>query len=368
VNNVLGVILNSATMLELETGMSEDNREDMSSIVEACKRGRDLTRNLLGFARKGKYIKTDISVNHIVKGAANLLSRTLSKDIHTKLALQPKLNHVEGDPGQLEHALMNLFINAADAMEAGGTIRVTSSNIAIPSPDEPPSLKIGPGSYIKLQVEDTGKGMDEATVQKAFEPFFTTKPEGKGTGLGLSMVYGTVISHRGDVVIHSAPGKGTAVTLYLPATDRRTSSKPVTPPWTRLVAADEGAQVLLVDDEPMILRSTKRILEKMEYQVLVAASGKEAIQLFKTNHRHISLVMLDMIMPEMDGTRIFTVLRQIDPNVKVAICSGYSKDSKVEKLIDQGAVAFIQKPFDLEVLAHTIKNIIRADPKPGTAD
>jgi len=260
VNNVLGVILNSANMLELETGLSEESRDDLSNIVEACRRGRDLTRNLLGFARKGRYVRTDISLNRVVEGAAALLSRTMSKDIHTEFDLQPSLRHVEGDPGQLEHALMNIFLNAADAMESGGIIRITSRDISIPSTDEPASLKLAPGAYIRLDVADTGKGMDEATLQRAFEPFFTTKPEGKGTGLGLSMVYGTVVNHRGDVVIHSAPQQGTCVSLYLPSVERRTSTAPVRPPWTHLVA-DSPAWILLVDDEPMVLRSSSRILE-----------------------------------------------------------------------------------------------------------
>lgn len=361
VNNVLGVILNSATMLKLEGIIVEEAEEDLDNIVEACKRGRDLTKNLLGFARKGKYIKQDISVNKVVRDGINILSRTLSKKIKIEMALRSRLDHVEGDPGQLEHALMNLFINASDAMDDEGSLTITTNSTIYPSTYEPDDLKMEPGRYIKLDIHDTGKGMDEGTLQKAFEPFFTTKPEGKGTGLGLSMVYGTIRSHRGDIHIESEPAVGTTISIYLPSLNRRRTTMPDTAPWPTLIAESSDTQILLIDDEPMVLRSTKRVLTKMGYMVHTAPGGPEALRIFRKYNTDISLVMLDMIMPDMDGSQVFSVLRQLDPGVRVLICSGYAKDRKVETLLEDGARAFIQKPFDLELLSHTVKTILETD-------
>ncbi|MBN2714571.1 MAG: response regulator [Deltaproteobacteria bacterium] len=361
VNNLLGVILNSATMLKLDGEVDEDIEEDLENIVEACKRGRDLTKNLLGFARKGKYVREDISVNKVVHDAIALLSRTLSKQIKVDMALQPRLDHVEGDPGQLEHAVMNLFINSSDAMDEAGTLSIRTSSVSIPSDDEPADLKLDSGRYIRLDISDTGKGMDDATLQKAVEPFFTTKPEGKGTGLGLSMVYGTVRSHRGDMHIESSPGTGTTISIYLPSLNRRRTTMPNTAPWPSLGAESSEISILVIDDEPMVLRSTRRVLQRMGYTVHTARDGEEALRQFKAHQTELSLVMLDMIMPDMDGSQVFSVLRQIDPGVKVLICSGYARDRKVETLLAAGARAFIQKPFDLELLSHTVKTILESD-------
>jgi two-component system, cell cycle sensor histidine kinase and response regulator CckA len=361
VNNLLGVILNSATMLKLDGAIDDDIEEDLENIVEACKRGRDLTKNLLGFARKGKYVREDVSVNKVVHDAIGLLSRTLSKQIKVDLALQPRLDHVEGDPGQLEHALMNLFINSSDAMEEAGTLAIRTLSVSIPAESEPADLKLDSGRYVRMDIADTGKGMDEATLQKAVEPFFTTKPEGKGTGLGLSMVYGTIRSHRGDIHIESQPGKGTTISIYLPSLNRRRTTMPNLAPWPSLAAESSELSILVIDDEPMVLRSTRRVLQKMGYIVHSARDGEEALRQYKTHQSDIALVMLDMIMPDMDGSQVFSVLRQIDPGVKVLICSGYARDRKVETLLAGGARAFIQKPFDLELLSHTVKTILESD-------
>lgn len=360
VNNVLGVILNSATMLKLDNVIEGEAEEDLENIVEACKRGRDLAKNLLGFARKGKYIKQDVSINKVVRNAIGLLSRTLPKKIKIEMALQSRLDHVEGDPGQLEHALMNLFINSSDAMDDGGRLTISSTSVAFPSASEPADLKLEPGRYIRLDIADTGKGMDEGTLQKAFEPFFTTKPDGQGTGLGLSMVYGTIRSHRGDLHIESRSGIGTTISIYFPSLNRRRTTMPDVAPWPSLVAEDSNTQILLIDDEPMVLRSSKRVLQKMGYTVHTAPGGHEALRVFKAHLNEIELVMLDMIMPDMDGAQVFSVLRQIDPGVKVLICSGYAKDRKVETLLAEGARAFIQKPFDIDLLSHSVKTIIES--------
>ncbi|MBN2525421.1 MAG: response regulator [Deltaproteobacteria bacterium] len=361
VNNLLGVILNSATMLKLDGPVDEDIEEDLENIVEACKRGRDLTRNLLGFARKGKYVREDLSVNKVVHDAISLLSRTLSKKIKVDFSLRPRLDHVEGDPAQLEHAMLNLFINASDAMDDAGVLSITTDTVTIPSESVPPDLKLDSGRYVRMDISDTGKGMDEATLLKAVEPFFTTKPEGKGTGLGLSMVYGTIRSHRGDMHIESTPGVGTTISIYLPSLNRRKTTMPSAAPWPSLAAESTEISLLVIDDEPMVLRSTRRVLQKMGYNVHTARDGEEALRQFKAHQSEISLVVLDMIMPDMDGSQVFSVLRQLDPAVKVLICSGYARDRKVETLLAGGARAFIQKPFDLELLSHTVKTILESD-------
>ncbi|MBN1655158.1 MAG: response regulator [Deltaproteobacteria bacterium] len=353
-NNVLGAILGSASVLDEEIGFDHANREDVDNIIAACRKGRDLTRDLLGFARKGKYVKEILSLNEIALEAQSLLARTITKKINIEVDLGKELHCIEGDRNQIHHALMNLCINAADAMKTHGTLTISTRNVVL---DRQPSTERGalpPGDYVETRVSDTGVGMDAETLKNVFEPFFTTKPKGEGTGLGLAMVYGVIENHGGFVSISSESGKGTTVVFLLPAVFPAAMAKGQgadRPAWEKSCLIKGSRSVLLVDDEAFVRVSVRRLLERLGYRTFVAADGRTALDIYRRNKDEISLVILDLIMPEMDGRETFEALLAINPNVKVLLSSGYSKDEKVESLFKRGAIGFVQKPFDLQSLS-----------------
>jgi PAS domain S-box-containing protein len=356
-NNILGAILGSASVLDVEIDPQDPKREDLKNIIMACRKGRDLTQDLLGFARKGKYVKENLSLNDIAVDAKSLLSRTFTKKIHIELNLSEDLYSIEGDRNQIHHAVMNVCINGADAMKNGGILSISTENIYLDSAAAKALGTLEPGKYVMLKIRDTGVGMEEETLKNAFEPFFTTKPEGEGTGLGLSMVYGVLENHGGKVMLTSKPGRGTTVTFFLPALDHY-EMRPVLPPSDNPVASSESGGVLLIDDEQTIRSSAKRLLERLGYQVYLAEDGNSGLEVYKNNKSVISLVILDLIMPDMDGHETFEKLVAFDPDVKVLLLSGYSKDEKVEKLLARGALGFAQKPFDIKTLSQILRKTL----------
>lgn len=369
-NNVLGAVMGSASALQAETAEEHPHAADISNILTACKKGRDLTRDLLGFARKGKYVKETFSINDIALDACSLLERTIPKTIKVAACLQEDIRLVEGDRSQIHHALMNVCINAADAMNGSGELTIATRNISSPTvgdektPQAPPEVE-----YVELTVKDTGLGMDTETLQKVFDPFFTTKSKGeKSTGLGLSMVYGVMKNHGGEVTIASKPHEGTVVTFLLP-TVHGVRIKPVEhAPNTDVAAEPRTGNILLVDDEKIIRSAARRILKLSGFEVVSAASGPEAIEIFKEKNSNISLVLLDIIMPEMDGIDTLYELLKIDPAVNVVLFSGYSKDDRVEKLLSKRRVHFAQKPFDIAGLTASVKAALRNPPGSDEAE
>ena len=350
-NNVLGAIMGAASLLKQDTDTEDERQEGIADILEACKRGRKLTRNLLGFARKGKYRRERVYLWQLVSQIEEMLERTVDKRVHIVSELDPEMPAVAGDPDQLHHALMNLCLNAVDAMPDGGTLEVAVDDLVIEGQDSGE-----PGSYVRVRVSDTGEGMDPETLVHAFEPFYTTKAKGLGTGLGLSMVYGTVENHGGSVHLDSALGEGTTVTLLLPAVHGEACDGPEETVETEAFQS-VGEVVLLVDDEDLIRRVGERLLRKLGYRVLVAPDGETAVRLLDEHTREVSLVILDLVMPDLDGEETFHRLREIDPLVPIVLSSGYSKDDKVKRLLLAGANGFLQKPFELKHLAREMKQI-----------
>ncbi len=353
-NNILGAILSSASIIKMEADPEGQSAEDVRTIIAACRRGSQMTRDLLGFARKHKFSKKQLSLNDVVERIRGLLARTIPRTIVIQTKIDDDLALVEGDSHQIENALMNICINAADAMGNKGRLTISTSNVSL---QQKLHLTVGgltPGRYACLTVTDTGTGMDPETRRQAFDPFFTTKPEGKGTGLGLSMVYGIIDSHGGTVTIDSTEGEGTSVTVLLPESDKEAGirhSTTVVPniPWANRENQIRGC-VLLIDDEPVVLRSTARVLTKMGYTVLEATNGKEAIDIFTEEWERVDAVLMDLIMPEMDGVQAFQAMKAIDPSAKILLCSGYNKNEKIEALLRAGAGGFVQKPFDAQTL------------------
>jgi two-component system cell cycle sensor histidine kinase/response regulator CckA len=360
-NNILAAIMGSASALGMELAGSGDASDDIENILEACRKGAQLTQNLLGFARKGKYIRENISLNEAVKRVNQLLKHNLSKKIIFKTDLDMELDLIEGDLNQIENALMNLCINALDAMEDRGEIAILTRNTIIEGSPRKTFGDLPPGRYVKLQVKDTGLGMDFETKARAFDPFFTTKPQGEGTGLGLSMVWGVVKNHGGVVTIDSRLGSGTTMTIFLPAA-RQVKTLQDEEKFAGVASAVPGrGGILLVDDEEVIQNTVQRMLEKLGCWVFLAKNGQEALQVFEEKRDRIDLVFLDMIMPVMDGSETFNELRKLDPNVKILLSSGFTKDAMVDNLLGHGAWGFIAKPFDIDQLDAELKRILEPD-------
>jgi PAS domain S-box-containing protein len=353
-NNVLGSILGAASLLEDEAVDNKRLNEHLDTIVLACQRGRDFTRNFLGYARKGTFVKETINLNRLIEETRDLLTHTISKKITLELDLDKDLNCIRGDRALVGQALMNLCINAADAMVGAGTLTIASANLALGGKGSMALRGLEPGGYVQVTIRDTGPGMDDEIIDKVFEPFFSTKPKGKGTGLGLSMVHGTMVSHHGTVTIDSELGEGTTVSLLFPAT----TDLPCEPETDAFVTVDEaqieGAVVLLVEDESLLRRVGTEMLRKIGCTVIEAENGRRAVEEFERHRDQISLVLLDLVMPEMDGPEAYRELRKMDPEVKVLILSGFTNDEVVDELLADGAVGFVEKPFTKEALAGSL--------------
>ena len=350
-NNILHGILGGLTMLELHKPNDDGTSyiQEMKALVE---RGAELARQLLGFARRGKYDVEPLDLGSVLQGTSDMFGRT-RKDVRIELDVAPGLRRVLMDHTQLEQVLLNLLVNAGQAMPEGGRLRLRADNAELAKTT---ALRHGvePGPFIKLIVADTGAGMDSTTQARIFEPFFTTKGAGQGTGLGLASVYGIVTSHGGFITVESQLKMGTTFTLFLPATSRTPSFHRLQQP---LVVRGAGT-ILVVDDEDMILRVCSRVLQGLGYEVLTAGSGREGIELVRKHGSGISLVILDMVMPDMSGRQTFEVLQQIEPGIKVLLASGYSMEGQARDLLAHGCCGFIQKPFGTAVLSAKLQEIL----------
>jgi len=271
--------------------------------------------------------------------------------IHTKL--KPDLWTTEADERQIEQVLLNLYINAWQAMLEGGELYLQTENIHL-SEDYANAHQVKPGKYVKISMTDTGVGMDEETMQRIFEPFFTTKEMGRGTGLGLASAYGIVKNHDGIIDVYSEKGHGTTFVINLPASEREATGKEDS---SGELLKGAGT-ILLVDDEELILDVGKPILEKLGYKVMVAKGGQEALDLYRKAPDQIDMVILDMIMPDKSGGETYDLLKEINPDVKVILSSGYSGDGQAKNILSRGCNGFIQKPFTIKTLSQKIREIM----------
>ncbi len=333
INNTLNAIMGSTFALRHELNAFGRPFPDLENIALACDRGAQLTRNLLGFARRSCCQEQVFSLNAVVREVLALLTRAVRKDVRFETRLCEPAPMMLGDEAQIEHALMNLCLNALDAMDDQGTVTIVTACT---------------DGRVSVSVADTGSGMEAHVREHAFEPFFTTKPAGRGTGLGLAMVYGTVQAMEGSVALATRPGEGTTITLtFLQA--------PVgaAPPENRHgEAADprllKGATVLIVDDEPLVLRAGVRMLRAMGCKVLAASSAREGLEIFEGQGDAISLLIIDLVMPDMDGLAMLQAVLGPAPRTPVLLASGYPPDAgKLAALVGDGAsVAFLAKPYD----------------------
>jgi PAS domain S-box-containing protein len=351
-NNLLMGIQGNASLVLLDMEKEHPHFKMLKNIENLVQTGAKLTGQLLGYAREGRYEVKPLQVNRIVKETSETFGMT-KKEIKVYLELDKNLRSTLADQGQIEQVLLNLFVNAADAMALGGDLFLETKNVT----DKEMAgrgYKIKTGEYVMILVRDTGGGMDENILERIFDPFFTTKGLGRGTGMGLASVYGIVKSHNGYIDVQSHKGKGTTFRIYLPAVDDKIVEKKKFA--FQIVQGNET--VLLVDDEEQILDVGKMMLSKLGYHILKAQSGHEAIQILKSNRHKIDLVILDMIMPDMSGSETFDRLKEIIPEQKVLLASGYSIDGKATDILKRGCDGFIQKPFDLKTLSNKVREIL----------
>ncbi len=353
-NNLLMGIQGYASLMLIDMDPGQPHYEKLRSIEDQVRRGAELTRQLLGFARGGRYEVNPLSLNEVVRQCSEIFGRS-KKELTIHRRLRQGLWMVEADRGQIEKVLMTLFMNAWQAMPGGGDLIIETGNAEM-GEDHSLPYQVSPGRYVRVSVSDTGMGMDEQTQQRVFDPFFTTKAMGRGTGLGLATVYGIVKGHGGFIQVESAPGKGSTFTFLLPASGRRRKANREIP----TVRGASGAKktVLVVDDEPANMEVTKEILEILNYNVRTACTGMEAITAFQEHQGEIDLIILDMIMPGMGGGETFDRLKQIDPDVRVLLSSGYSLEGQAKDILNRGCLGFIQKPYKIEELAKKIKDIL----------
>ncbi len=355
-NNQLTGIIGFADLLRYELQGNYRLSHYVDNILTAARHSADLTRQLLAFARKGKYLSVEVDVHRTITEVISLLQHSIDKRIVLQQIFKADPSLVNGDPAQIQNAILNLALNARDAMPKGGSLIFETKTVDLDG--EFCSMKtdlITPGKYIEISVTDTGTGMTEDIQERIFEPFFTTKEVGKGTGMGLAAVYGTVKNHRGLIDVYSRIGRGTTIKVYLPVATSasETGSEDV----SESVSFDGKLNILIVDDEDIVCMIAREMLEVKGHSVSVCKDGNEAVELYRKNWKDIELVILDMVMPQMNGADTFRSLRDINPDVKVLLSSGYSITGEAQNLIDQGAKGFIQKPFTFEELTKSIAEI-----------
>jgi PAS domain S-box-containing protein len=351
-NNLLMGIQGYISLMRLQTEENDPNNEYLEGIENAVMNAANLTNQLLGFARKGKYTLRQTSINRIVENSTKMFTRT-RKEIVIHLSLQDQIWGVKVDQGQIEQVLINLYLNAWHAMPDGGDIYIQTENVYL-SDDFCAPFEVPAGNYVKTSITDTGFGISDDIIERVFEPFFTTKDVGKGTGLGLASAYGIIKNHNGVIRVYSELGNGTTFNIYLPASDDKIAQDHQTS--SEMLKGQE--KILLVDDEEGTIRVEKLMLKKLGYSVVPALSGQEAVQLYKENKMTLDLVALDMIMPEMNGKDTYEELKRINPQVKVLLVSGYSLNKQIEELMDRGCNGFIQKPFNIVQLSQKLREVL----------
>jgi PAS domain S-box-containing protein len=356
-NNQLAGILGCTELLRAEIGSSNRSGRLLDDLTKAVQMASELTAQLLAFSRRGKFLIEPVDLNRTIQEVTSMLSRSIDKKFAVESRLCSEAAWTLGDPSQLQNAILNLALNARDAMKSGGTIALTTRRMEF---DEAAiarmHLNVLAGEYIVLSVRDTGIGMDAETQQRVFEPFYTTKEGGAGTGLGMAAVYGTVKNHKGAIRIDSELGRGTEVTLYLPASRSGTPPRTDTGEVERMTL--EG-RIMLIEDEPRLLKVTAEMLELLGCEVSAFADGRSALAHFREHRDAIDLVLIDLVMPGLSGSETFFELRAIDPRVQVLIISGYSQDGTAQSLIDAGALGFLAKPFSMAELAGKMRRALR---------
>lgn len=354
-NNLLMGVQGNVGLMLLKEDLPHTGYERLKNIERLVESGAKLTSQLLGYARKGKYEVKQIDLNQLVKEVSDTFGRT-RKEITIHRELANDLYGIEADSTQIEQVLLDLFVNAADAMPSGGDLMLQTMNT---SHKDMKGKVYRPkvGNYVLLTVTDTGTGMDKRTMEKIFHPFFTTKDMGRGTGLGLASVYGIIKGHGAYIDVKSEKGHGATFSIYLPASEKKVQKAVKTA--GRLIKGT--GTLLLVDDEEVVLEVGQELLEALGYRVLTGKDGKEAVETYKKKQDDIDCVVLDMVMPTMGGGEAYDRMKEINPDIKVLLSSGYSIDGEATEILKRGCNGFIQKPFRMNELAEKIREIVEKE-------
>ncbi|MDP8247806.1 MAG: PAS domain S-box protein [Candidatus Tritonobacter lacicola] len=353
-NNILAGIMGYASLAKMGLEKSSPLADDMESIEKLSRRGADLTQALLTFSRKGEYHPRPLGLNRVIDDVLKVMGRTAGKRVNIEPEMSPDVSNVMGDEGQLTQVIMNLCLNACEAMPEGGTLTVQTAAVKPGKEFYNIHPVLREGLYVAVSISDTGQGMDDETREHIFEPFFTTKAERSGTGLGLSIVSGIVESHGGCIEVESEPGSGTTFTVYIPATAEEEPVLRPGPPGT--LRGHET--ILIVDDEEGFRLSARRWLNELGYATVAAANGEAALEVVREMGNEVDVVLLDMVMKGMGGAEVFKKMREVVPGLPVIICTGYSITGAARRTLEAGAADLIQKPFDMTELALKIRKVL----------
>lgn len=356
-NNMLTAITGYGEMLRNGFKPDDPMREDVDEILGAAQRAATLTRQLLAFSRQSVLQPRLIVMNDVVRGIYNMLTRIVGSKIDFRTSLDPDLGLVKADPSQMEQVILNLCVNAKDAMPQGGSLELKTCNVDL---DADASRDAGiekPGNYVMIAVTDSGTGMDSETRVRIFEPFFSTKPAEKGTGLGLATVYGIVKQSGGDIWVYSEVGRGTTFKVFLPRVDEPLADE-VAAKANRGAAPRGSETILLADDEPPILKVARRILESAGYRVLTASDGAKALEVAAAHNGTIDLLLTDMVMPELGGRQVADKLRADRPGLRVLYLSGYTDTAAARQGLMEPGAAFLQKPFSSDSLVRRVREVL----------
>jgi two-component system, cell cycle sensor histidine kinase and response regulator CckA len=358
-NNMLAVILSYTRLLQADLHAEDPIRKDLGEIEKAGERASSLTRQLLTFSRQQVVEPKPLDLDDIVETMDRMLRRLIGEDVELVTRRGGNLHRVEADPGQVEQVIMNLVVNARDAMPTGGRLAIETANVVLDEAYAKSHVGVTPGPHVMLSVTDTGCGMERETQQRIFEPFFTTKPAGKGTGLGLSTAFGIIQECRGSIWVHSEPGRGTTFKVFLPAVAGEAVTRVVAPTQASLQGTET---VLLVEDEEAVRAVARRILRRRGYRVLEARSPGEAVQLAETDPSPIHLLLSDVVMPHMGGVELARRIGAMRPELKVLWMSGYTDEAVIHHGLVDASVAFIQKPFSPDALAKKVREVLEGAP------